>query len=139
MGFNPNKQVIHNICLILSKVIDYHTVRLFDDPINHTILELILLMIQQWINEYVEQDSFILGSVVEIIEILLHSQLFWANFKSLPCTARLLNMSKRPTINAFVKTKIISIVSAISKASHSMIRPPSPGAQRQKLTQAYNQ
>lgn len=44
----------------------------------------------------------------------------------MPITARLLNMSKKPNMNAFVKTKIISIVTAISKASHSMIRPPSP-------------
>ncbi|CDW78890.1 UNKNOWN [Stylonychia lemnae] len=130
LGFNPNKQVIHNICLILSRAIDFQNVRLFDDPINRNLLELILLMVQLWITDYVEQDSFILGSVVELIEILIHSAQFWATFKTMPVTARLLNMSKRPSINAFVKTKIISIVTAISKPSHNMVRPPSPSQQR---------
>ena len=119
MGFNPNKQMIHNICLILSRAIDYDNVRLFDDPINRTVLELILLMVQQWIVDFSETDSFILSSVVELVETLLHSHNFWLAFKTLPCTAKLLNMSKRPTINAFVKTKIISIVTAISKPSHA--------------------
>ncbi len=83
-------------------------------------------MIQSWILEYADNDSFILGSVVELIEIMIHSAQFWQAFKQMPVTARLLNMSKKPNMNAFVKTKVISIVSAISKANHSMIRPPSP-------------
>jgi hypothetical protein len=45
LGFNPNRQVIHNICLILSKGIDVDNVRLFDDPANRFLLELMLLMV----------------------------------------------------------------------------------------------
>ena len=62
-----------------------------------------------------ESDSFILGSVVELIEVLIHSQNFWVAFKQMPVTAKLLNMSKRPSMNAFVKTKIIAIVTSLSK------------------------
>ena len=133
MGFNSSKQVIHNICLILSKAVDYQNVRLFDDPINQTLLQLTMLMIQSWITDFADNDSFILGTVVELIETMIHSAQFWAAFKQMPVTARLLNMSKRPNMNAFVKTKVISIVTAISKANHSMIRPPSPSQQRQMM------
>jgi hypothetical protein len=45
LGFNPNRQVIHNICLILTKSLEHANVRLFDDPINKTLLDLLLLMI----------------------------------------------------------------------------------------------
>lgn len=89
------------------------------------LLDLTLMMIQQWISEYVDNDHFILSSVVELIELLLCSAKFWAAFKSLPCTAKLLGLSKRPAISAFIKSKIITIVSQISKGSHSVLRPDS--------------
>jgi len=77
LGFNPNKQVIHNICLILTKSLDARSVRLFDDGENRVLLEITLLMIQQWISEYVDNDAFILASVVELVEILIYSERFW--------------------------------------------------------------
>jgi len=86
----------------------------------------------------VEQDAFILGSVVELIEVLLHSAQFWTIFKSLPCTAKLLNLSKRPNITAFVKTKIITIVSAISKANHKLVNLPTSTAQREQFRHQMN-
>lgn len=57
----------------------------------------------------------------------MHSMQFWTSFKALPCTAKLLNLSKKPSITAFIKSKIITIVTQLSKPSHSMIAPPQIG------------
>ncbi len=116
--------MIHNVCLILGKCLDYTNVRLFDDPSNRVVLDLTLLMLQQWISEQVEHDAFILGSVVELVEMLIHSAQFWQAFKVMPCMAKMLALSKRPQISAFIKTKIVSIVAALSKQSHNLIVPP---------------
>lgn len=93
---------------------------LFDDPANKVLLDLTLLMVQLWISEYIEHDNFILSSVVELVEVLICSQKFWAAFKMLPITAKLLGLSKKPNVTAFVKSKIINIVTSLSKTTHTM-------------------
>jgi len=105
------------MCMILSKALDPVKVRLiYDDESNSTLAELTLQLVKLWIDQYVEQDSFILGSVVELVETLLHSQRVWQMLKQSPMTTnRLLTISKRPTINAFVKTKIVQVVSLITR------------------------
>lgn len=76
-----------------------------------------------WVEDFAEQDSFILGTVVELLETLLHSQRFWQLLKQAPMTtARLLNLSKRPTINVLVKTKIVQLVSMAQRPQYA---PPS--------------
>jgi len=73
LGFQPSRQLIHNLCLIFAKTIDQNTVILFDDPANKVLLDLTLLMVQLWISEYIEHDNFILSSVVELVEVLICS------------------------------------------------------------------
>jgi hypothetical protein len=120
--FRTNKQVVHNMCQILSKVLDPTKVRIiFEDHGNGVLCDLTMHMIRLWVEEFVDTDSFILTSVVELLEILLYSQRFWQSLKQAPMTtAKLLNISKRPTINALVKTKIMTVVTLASKPSYSI-------------------
>ena len=62
----------------MSKCLDPAKVRMvYDNPDNGILVDLTLQMLKFWIDEFVEQDSFILGSVVELLETLLNSQRIW--------------------------------------------------------------
>lgn len=80
--FKSNKQVIHNMCQILSKTLDPTKVRVvYDDQSNAVLCDLTMSMIRLWVEEFVETDSFILTSVVELLEMLMYSQRFWQCIK----------------------------------------------------------
>ena len=118
LGFvRSNKQLIHNMCLILQKTLNPQKVRyVFDDPSNAVVCDLLMQMLRMWVEEYADSDSFILSTLVELLEMLLHSQRFWQALRHSPMTtSKLINISKRQTINALVKTKIVQIVSIASK------------------------
>jgi hypothetical protein len=60
--------------LILTKALEPTRVRLvYDEPSNALLGELTLQLIKLWIDEFAEQDSYILGQSVELIENLLFS------------------------------------------------------------------
>lgn len=63
------------MCLILSKSLDPTKVKfIYDDQSSSsTLSELTVAMIKSWVDEYAESDSFVLSSVVDILEILLFS------------------------------------------------------------------
>jgi len=80
----------------------------FDDPSNAVVCDLLMQMLRMWVEEYADSDSFILSTLVELLEMLLHSQRFWQALRQSPMTtSKLINISKRQTINALVKTKIV--------------------------------
>jgi hypothetical protein len=53
----------------------------FDDPGNAVLCDLLLNMIRMWVEEFAETDSFILSSIVELLEMLLHAQRVWQTLK----------------------------------------------------------
>jgi len=45
----------------------------FDDPSNTVVCDLLMQMLRMWVEEYADSDSFILSTLVELLEMLLHS------------------------------------------------------------------
>lgn len=73
--FNQNKQSIHHLCMIFSKALDPTKVKfIYDDQSSSSSLaDLTVSMIKYWVDEYAETDSYVLSSIVEILETLLFS------------------------------------------------------------------
>jgi hypothetical protein len=71
------------MCMIFSKALDPTKVKfIYDDQSSpSTLADLSVSMIKTWVDEYAETDSFVLSSVVEILELLLFSQRIWAALK----------------------------------------------------------
>jgi hypothetical protein len=89
LGFQPyEKTQTRNVALIISKALDYeNVVDLFrEDEQNEQVakdslllLELITLLFENWANA--NKDSYLLGMLVSLIEVLIHSAAFWARLK----------------------------------------------------------
>jgi len=113
--------------MIFSKALEPTKVKfIYDDQSqSSTLADLTVQMVKTWVDEYAETDSYILSSVVEILETLMFSQRIWAALKQQPIIcAKLLNISKRPQLNSYVKTKIVSLVSQASKPAYSVPNLP---------------
>jgi hypothetical protein len=126
--FNQNKQSIHHMCMILSKALDPSKAKfIYDDQsATATLADLTVSMLKSWVDDYADTDSYVLGSVVDLLEVLLHSQRVWASLKQQPViSAKLLHISKRPQLNPYLKTKIVALVSLASKPqfNDSIIHP----------------
>jgi len=60
--FSRTKQAVQSMSLILTKALEPTKVRLiYDEPSNTMLGELTLKLIKLWIDEFAEQDSYILG------------------------------------------------------------------------------
>ena len=63
----------NNVALILTNVIDESQLGFFDDNQNKTTRDLLLMLLQYWLNELAEVDSFVLKSTVRLIDVLCAS------------------------------------------------------------------
>ena len=45
------------------------------------LLELITLVLEHWATSYTASDVYLLGLIVSILEVLIHSESFWARLK----------------------------------------------------------
>ena len=117
LGFTTNTQLSHNLCLILMKIMDEDTVLLFEEEKHKNQLDLLILLIQYWLNDIANMDSFILSSTVNLISTLISTPKVWGILKSSPIVARLLSLQKVAAADQNTKSLIIKIVSHLSKST----------------------
>lgn len=122
LGFSVNNSLIHNICTIMSKVLTPFTVQVFDKESNRNLQDLTILLIQYWLNEMCQNDTHLMTHAVLIIENLIQCPSLWELLKGSPVVARLLSLSKSSAATGETRSKIIRIVTNLSKDS----APPKP-------------
>ena len=115
LGLTDNRHVVHNLCLILGKTLTPDSAQLYNEPQNRNLLHVTILVMQYWLLELADGDSFVLNNSVEILENLVASAAFWEHFKSNPIVARLLSLSKHPQTSGTTKSRIIKIVTYLSR------------------------
>jgi len=80
------------------------TVQLLDKEENRNLLELMVLVMQHWITQFVGIDNFILNNTLTIMEMLIKSWCFCSSFKHRPACEKLLAMSKEPMLPSSTKS-----------------------------------
>jgi hypothetical protein len=136
LGFSVNATMIHNICTILSKVLTPFTVQVYDKETNRNIQDLTILLIQYWLNEICQNDTYLMTHTVLIIENLIQCPALWELLKGSPIVARLLSLSKSSSATGETKSKIIRIVTNLSKDSAPV--PPPEGIPRRSKYEDVN-
>ena len=122
LGFSMNSTLIHNVCMIMSKVLTPFTVQIYDKESNKNLQDLTILLIQYWLNEMWNSDTYLMTHAILIIENLIICPAMWEMLKGSPIIARLLSLSKSSSATGETKSKIIRIVTSLSKDS----APPPP-------------
>ncbi len=74
MGLTNEVQLVQNLCVVLNKIMNQDLIRILDehDKANN-LLELVILVMQHWVKEMVDKDSFILNNTLMIMEMLCKS------------------------------------------------------------------
>ena len=117
LGFSANPEMTHNISMILTKSIKLDTLYLFEMEENKNVRDLMILLLQYWLNEKAEEDSYILKASVTIVSLFCQSPKLWQICKTSPLIARLLTLQKQPVSDQETKSLIIKIVTSLSKHS----------------------
>ena len=68
--------------------------RLDEESGNSNLLELVILVMQHWIKEMIDKDSFILNNTLMVVEMLCKSYGFCSRFKNRDAIEKLLTISK---------------------------------------------
>ena len=115
LGFSNGKQVVHNLCVVLNKMIHAGNVfELFDEPKNRNLIELMALVLEKWIEELGDTDSFVLNHVCKILEKLLKTRLFYERMKNRPCLDTLIRIMRSPLTAPATKQLINKIACTFS-------------------------
>ena len=122
LGFSMNSTIIHNVWMIMSKILTPFTVQIYDKESNKNLQDLTILLIQYWLNEMWSSDTYLMTHTILIIENLIICPAMWDMLKGSPIIARLLSLSKSSSATGETKSKIIRIVTSLSKES----APPPP-------------
>lgn len=136
LGFSLSSNLVHNICTIMSKILTPFTVQVYDKESNRNLQDLTILLIQYWLNEICANDTYVMTHSVLIIENLIQCPALWELLKGSPIIARLLSLSKSSSATGETKSKIIRIVTNLSKDSAPL--PPPADVPRQSRYEDVN-
>ena len=103
LGLANEAATIQNMCVVLNKVMTRETVHILDQEEHRSILELMVLVMQHWITQFIHEDKFVLNNTLNIMEQLTKSWAFCSAFKHRPALERLLNYSKDPMLPSSTK------------------------------------
>jgi len=81
-------------------------------------------LLNYWIAELVAADNFLLGNVVDLLEVLIKSSIFCQNFKGGFVMSNLMNASNLSFISSTTKGRIIKIVSYLTKGDYKNVYNP---------------
>ena len=75
------------------------------------LLELLTLLFENWANSQANRDSYLLGLLVSLIEVLMHSAAFWARLKQSSLLQRtLLKIHDSQRDGQILKVKTLAII-----------------------------
>lgn len=73
MGFCPRKVVVHNSAIVIYKCVTSDRLEFVEDRERDTVLNLLITLLNYWIAELIQSDNFLLGYVVDTLEVLIKS------------------------------------------------------------------
>jgi hypothetical protein len=79
-----------------------------------------------WVNDLIFQDSFLLNLTIDILEILVKSAKFANLFKSASSINSLMVVSKLDFVSAQTRSRIIKLISYLSRPSFADCYEPRP-------------
>lgn len=86
MGFSNDKAIIQNMSIVLNKLIDTSNVfQMLDEERHKNILEMLVLVLDSWIQKYASHDNLILANTLKLLETTVKSRSFYLKFKDKPC------------------------------------------------------
>ena len=126
------------MALVLSKALDYTNVlNLFTEDVQNPIvakqslhlLEMVILMLEQWV-QTIEvggvDDDFMLGLVISLLEVLVHTPAFWARLKQSEILTSIVikvqDAERDPS--SMLKKKSVAVMKAIACERHSALPDP---------------
>jgi len=115
----------------LSKVFTPFSVQIYDKESNRNLQDLTILLLQYWLNEMCQNDTYLMTHSILIIENLIICPSLWELLKGSPIVARLLALSKSSAATGETRSKIIRIVTSLSKDS-APPKPPKEGPRGNK-------
>ena len=65
----------------MMKVLTDRTIGMFENEKNKNLWDLTILLLQYWLNEMAEYDSFILKASVKIVNVMIDSPKLWTMLK----------------------------------------------------------
>jgi hypothetical protein len=137
LGFqNSDVGRANDVALILFRALDYNNVQsLFSQAppgrANHAtvqesllLLELLMLVFEYWTASYLRNEPYLLGIVVSLLEIFIHSKSFWNRLRQSALLAKMLLNVQDHEPHGMLRDKAVAVITALSKTDHSTI--PSP-------------
>ena len=73
MGMSKDPKVVQNLAITLNKAITTVTASEFDKEENRNNLNLVVLVLQYWVTDMIDQDQLILMNTMQILESLIKS------------------------------------------------------------------
>ncbi len=90
---------------------DTSDVRVAQDSLTQ--LEVLVLCLEHWAASFLDQDTYLLGLTVGLLEVLVHSVAFWARLKQSAVLAKMLLQIQDFENEGILKQKAVKIISAI--------------------------
>ena len=115
LGFSTNSKLISDVWTIISRVLTPFNVQVYDKETNRNIQDLTILLIQYWLNEMWNYDTYLMTQTVLILENLVLCPAMWEMLKGSPIVTRLLSLSKSVAATGETKSKIIKIISSLTR------------------------
>ena len=112
-----NPATMHSACVSISKAIHEGNYSMLDQPENADLLTLLVNCLQFLVLEYMEQDTVVQRSMLDILEVTSKSKSFSAMFKAGSALNKLMSSSR--SMNQTSKAKMIKAISNINRGTES--------------------
>jgi hypothetical protein len=130
LGFSTSKVIIHNVAVILAKL--FSGERLYVIENNPVQGNLLVMVLNYWLHDVVSADSFLLNTTVDLLETLVKCAYFCKQFNSPSVLSQLMAISKYEVTSSQSKTKLLKILSYLSRGqfhnSYNPARGGTPGS-----------
>ena len=73
LGFSPSRVIVHNVAVVMMKTFSTERLSILEGKDNAKVLNLVVTLLNFWIGELISQDNFLLGHVINMLEVLIKS------------------------------------------------------------------
>lgn len=110
----------------MRRILDTERLYIFDSDENTIVFNLLITVLNFWIGDLIFQDNALLSTVVEILEILIKSANISNKLKTPIIINSLMNVSKLEMASAQTRSRIIRIISYLTKGQFTDTYNPRP-------------
>lgn len=127
LGFSINsKLIVQNVSAVIRRILETERLYIFDQKQNQVLFRQMINLLNYWVSDLICADGVLLSSTIDILELLIKSSTCSFQLKTPLVINNLMNASKLEIASAQTRSRIIRIISYLTRGEFKDTFNPRP-------------